>query len=373
MGEVKKILFFTDAQLGDLLLLTPALKALKEKIPEIKISLLLLHRRYYSNATPRTEITKTNFEGTAQVFMHSGLADEIFELDRQSMRSLRGLKRIKAEQRCIGFLKKMKFDAMICSFPQSRFVLWAFLSRCPIRIGQKKQPFSYLLSNTPDITAKGNGVLNYYCNLVRELGVDPQCTRTIYTVTIEEKKTAQTLLQNSGIDLNRKIVFVHPGASGAYKVWPPAYFAEVIDHIIEKNLAQVVICSNSFDEAVVEQICLNSKNKLTVLNLRSVRELAAVINLCTAALVNNSGPRHISAALGVKSVSIFQKYDKGEWKIYDDEVHRVAVLKEKCPVCFNDKCESLIRNGEQFGSECMWLVKPLEVIVKISDILKKID
>ncbi len=370
---MKKILFFADAQLGDLLLMTPALKAFKNKFPDAKITLLLLHRRYYTPSAPIKEITKSEYRGTSQVFLNSKLADEVLELDRQYIRSLKGIKRIKAEWKCIGILKKMKFDAMVCSFPQSRFIIWSFLSRCPVRIGQKQQPFSYLLTDTPDITAKEHGVLRYYCNLLKPLGVDSECKETVYKVTEEEKISAENLLGQSGIDLNKKIICVHPGASATYKVWPPLYFAEVVDYIIENNLAQVIICFNSYDKKVVEEITSLCKHKLALFDLESITQLASIISLCSISLVNNSGPRHLSAAVGVKSISVFRKYDDCEWRIYDDNKHPVIENTEKCSTCFDNKCESKIKDGERFGSECMWAVEPAQVIAKINDILKLIN
>ncbi len=369
MREPKKILFFADAQLGDLLLLTPALKALKDKFPNLKTTVLLLHRRYYSPTKPAQEITKSRFHGTSQVFKNSMLADEVLELDRQYIRSLKGFKRIKAELKCIKQLRKMKFDAMVCSFPQNRFIIWAYLSRCPVRVGQKKQSMSYLLTHTSNATAKEKGVLQYYCSLVKALGVDSECNDTVYKVTDEEKTIAEALLKNSGIDLSRKIICIHPGASAAYKVWPPEYFSQVIEYIIDNNLAQVVICSGSYDKLAVEQILSLCKHKPAVLFCESITELAAVISKCSILLVNNSGPRHLAAALGVKTLSVFQKYDNGEWKIYDKEKHPVVENTGKCGVCYNNKCESIIIEGEQFGSQCMWDVTPEEVISKLNDIL----
>jgi ADP-heptose:LPS heptosyltransferase len=369
LTEVKKILFFADAQLGDLLLMTPALKAFKDKYPESKVTLLLLHRRYYSPTDVIKEITRSEFQGTSQVFLNSNLADEVFELDRQYIRSLKGIKRIKAELKCIGFLRKMKFDAMVCSFPQSRFIIWSFLSGCRVRIGQKRQPFSYLLTDTPDITAKEKGVLKYYCNLLKPLGVTSECGETVYKVTDAEKTAAKNLLSQSGIDLNRKIVCIHPGASEAYKIWPPVYFSTVINYIIDNNLAQVIICFNSYDKKAVEEIAALSKHSLIMFDIETIVQLASVISLCSLSLVNNSGPRHISAAVGVKSLSIFQKYDNGEWRIYDDNKHSVIENTEKCSVCFNNKCESKIKEGGRFGSECMWAVTPEKVIAKLNDIL----
>lgn len=201
----EKILFLAEGQMGDLILLTPALHALKKKFPDCRITVLLMHRRYYSAQTePGPEIFHTRFETTSQVLLNNPDVDEILELNRNALKKLKGFKRLAAELKCIRQIRKMKFDSAVCTFPQSRLIIWSFLAGIKKRIGQKRQPIARLLTDKPDIEAKGNGVLNYYNNLLTPFGIKECSVKTHYYITKEEKTEAKLKVFNSGSVIAKK-------------------------------------------------------------------------------------------------------------------------------------------------------------------------
>lgn len=368
----EKILFLAEGQMGDLILLTPALHALKKKFPDCRITVLLMHRRYYSAQTePGPEIFHTRFETTSQVLLNNPDVDEILELNRNALKKLKGFKRLAAELKCIRQIRKMKFDSAVCTFPQSRLIIWSFLAGIKKRIGQKRQPFARLLTDKPDIEAKGNGVLNYYNNLLTPFGIKECSAKTHYYITKEEKTKAKLKVFNSGSVIAKKVVCIHPGASEPHKIWLPEYFAAAANYISENLSAEVIICYNSYDRDIVEEILQFAKNKISAIKLDTIRQLGAVLSLSDLCLVNNSGPRHLAAAIGLKSISLFQKHDNGEWKIYDDPNSIVIESEKDCLHCREGRCRSLIPEERKFGSHCMADIKPDIVINKIKDILQK--
>lgn len=360
--------------MGDLILLTPAINALKKKFPNCKVTVLIMHRRYYSvNTEPGPEIFASRFETTSQVLINNPDTDEIIELNRNALKKLKGFKRLAAELKCIRQIRKMKFDAVVCTFPQSRLIIWSFLAGIKKRIGQKQQSLAWLLTDTPDIQAKGSGVLKYYCGLLAPFSINEYSQNTYYYVTEAEKAESKSKLQNSGIDLKKKLVCIHPGASETHKIWLPEYFAAAADNIINNNLADVIICSNSYDRNIAEKICSMAEKKLILIEFETIRQLGAVISLSDVCLVNNSGPRHLAAAIGVNSISLFQKYDNGEWRIYDDTNNTVIESETNCDYCNEGRCRSLIPEERKFGSYCMAEIKPERVINKIKEFLQKND
>lgn len=360
--------------MGDLILLTPALNSLKQKFPQCRITVLIMHRRYYSdNTEPGPIIFPCRFETTSQILLNNPDADEILELNRNALKKLKGLKRFAAELKCIRQIRKLKFDAAVCTFPQSRLILWSFLAGIKKRIGQKKQKLSWMLTDTPDVQAKGSGVLKYYCSLLEPLGVNEFSDKTHYFVSETESEEAGQKLQKTGIDLSKKKICIHPGASEPHKIWLPEYFAAAADYFINNNIAEVIVCSNSYDRDIAEKICFHAQNNLKPVELDTIRELAAMISLSDICLVNNSGPRHLAAAIGVKSISLFQKFDNGEWKIYEDANSAVIESETVCKYCTEVNCRSLIPAERKFGSYCMAEIKPDRVINKINEFLQKND
>lgn len=357
--------------MGDLLLLTPALRALKTTIPSAKITLLLLHRRSYSNNRKSAEIYKTEYTGTSQVFMNNPDIDEIFELNRNAIKNLKGFQRFKAELRCIKFIKQGKFDTIVCTFPQSRLILWAFFAGVKMRIGQKQQSLSRLLTHKPDIKAAGNGVLKYYCDLLSPLNVVCNDYSTRYIVSEEETKLAQKKLEEVKIFPGEKFVVIHPGASEPHKILPPQNFAKICKDIGLNKSAKIVMISNDYDSKITDKISEIAGMHIPCLKLGSIRELGAVMSLSSLCIVNNSGPRHLAAALGCFNISFFQKYDNGEWSIYDNRKNIIIESESDCKYCSQMRCRSIIPEGKEFGSECMHSINIDKVIEKIYDILQK--
>lgn len=367
-----KILLLCEAQLGDLLLLTPSLRALKQSFTGCMISVLIMHRRRYSgNTSFKAELLNTTYEGTSQALQNNPDVDEILELDRNALRSLKGLKRIKAELKCINQIKKKKFDAVICTFPQSRFIIWSFLAGIKARVGQKEQSFSWLLTKKPNVTALKCNVLMYYCKLAEALGAKQTILKTVFNLSEEEKEAGKVLLEKNGINVSGKILLIHPGGSGKHKIWPPKNYAKVADYVIENKLAQVIICASPYDNEAVNELTENTVNKIKVFQFDSVRELGAVMSYSTLCLLNNSGPRHLAAALGIKNLAIFEKFDNGQWKVYEDDNNAVIESGVNCKYCKEGYCRNVIPENSKFGSECLQQISVQNVIDKIKDILIK--
>ena len=148
----RRILFLAEGQLGDLLLLTPALRATKTTFPESHLTVLTVQRRRYSARDEPGDdvIVRSPRGGTSVVVSESLHVDEVVEVDRALLRSLSGVARVRAEWKIVRYLRKAQFDTVVCTFPQDRFLLWSLLgtwavapiqSECMDRIiGGLRQP-----------------------------------------------------------------------------------------------------------------------------------------------------------------------------------------------------------------------------------------
>lgn len=355
--------------MGDSICLTPALKAVKRFLPGIHTTILLFHRRKYlrSNTAGKNEhghpyIERSNFEGTAEVFKGNPFADEVLELDRQAMRGLKGLKRLSAELACIKYLRSRKFDAVICTFPQNRFVLWSFFAGIRKRIGEKGQKFDYLLTDKPAVKRSDAGVLNYFCGLLKPLGVSAEDKNTFYNVPEADINNAEKLTVGFNLSEGRKLIVIHPGASDKDRQFPPGKMAALIKMLQQRKDNNIVIAYSEYDEEYISALNLLFKEKLNSIKTRSISELAGLLSIADIAIVNNSGPRHLAAAVGTKTVGLLEKYDDIMWKIYDDESKHVIVQSEKaCVTCSGGKCLGFIPEGERFGANCMHDIETAKV------------
>ena len=355
-GNMKHIVFFCEGQLGDLLILTPAIRAVKETYPSSRITTIILQRRRYDGSDSRKTIWYSAADcGTSSVMSGNPNVDQVIEIDRFFLRSLTGWNRLKAELKIILHLHRLKPDVILCTFPEDRFVIWGYFSGAGVRIGEARQKLSWLLTHKPDISKEELGVRDYYLGLVASIGAKTDNIGTEFLVSVEalawaDKKISMLPDNNTG-----GLVAVHPGASGPYKVWPPEYYARLIDHLQKDFGFRVLLCGTEFDREIIEAVEAQLESRIFRIKFdQDISKLAAIIARCRLCITNDSGPRHLAVAVGTPSMAFMMKDQDRQWKIYDDPANSVVLAgDEDCPVCNNGPCKNIIPDGYHFGSYCL--------------------
>jgi ADP-heptose:LPS heptosyltransferase len=372
LQEIKKILFLAEGQIGDSICLTPAIRAVKESLPNSHTTILLFHRRKYigSDSQGNPYIETSNFEGTSEVFKGNPFVDEVLELDRKAMRALSGFKRVKAEYNCVKYLRRQKYDAVICTFPQNRFVIWSFFAGIKKRIGEKGQQFETLLTGRPKIKRSDSGVLNYFCDLLKPLGITAKDKNTFYSIPGKFEDDAKNKLKELNISAEKKLLIIHPGASDKDRQLPVRKMADLINMISGKKDIEVLITYSEYDEEYITELKVLLPEKLKCVKTEKIAELAGFLKLSDAALVHNSGPRHLAAAIGTKTIGLLEKYDDIMWKIYEDDTrHAIVQSKKDCVTCNGGKCFGFIPKGEKFGANCMHDIETEDVFRTVERVI----
>jgi ADP-heptose:LPS heptosyltransferase len=364
----RRILVLAEGQLGDLLLLTPALRALKESFPEAVLGVCVVQRRSYVPGLPAPLLAEQPAQGTTEVV--APFADEVFEVSRPALRESGGLKRLRAEAAVLRRIRKGKYDTVISCFPEDRFAVWALLSGARRRIGQNRQPLAALYTVRPAIRKEDGGVLGYYAALAGAAGAGVRSLATEFRVSAEEKESAGALLAGLGILPHERIVVIHPGASGPYRVWPPERFARVAGIIKDDHGIRPVLCGTAYDARALEAVRSHVRPDIPQLVLASVRGLAALLSRASLCLSNDSGPRHLAVAVGTPSVAILPKHNERAWGVYEDgKAASYVIASEACPLCPPERCLDRHHEGEEFGSACMRMVSVEEVLARIRRVL----
>ena len=260
---------------------------------------------------------------------------------------------------------------MICTFPEDRFAQWAFASGARIRVGQRKQGFHWLLTHKPDIEKRERGVLEYYCDLVRAIGVKVRSTQTEFTVPEASIQWANASLNRNGIAPGDRFIAIHPGASGEYRIWPPERYAALIDHLQTNLGAKVILLPGPSDVPVVSAIKANLDSEIIEVHTgRNVGNLGAILQRSSLCITNDSGPRHLAIAVGAPSIAFFRQHYDREWGVYREN-ERCVILKSDspCPACPSGVCLDKKPDGEQYGSHCVRFVSAEEAIRKIEKML----
>ena len=320
--------------LGDAVMTTPALAAVREGFPDARIVLL---------ARPLV----------AELFRHHPDVDEVmvYELPGRHEGALGRL-------RLAGEVRRRRFDGALLLQNAFDAALIAFLGRIPERAGYPTDGRRILLTLpvplTPGILARHE--VEYYLCLLDGLGITRPVPASLkLTVTEEEKEAMATRLALFGIERGAPIVAINPGATyGSAKRWYPDRFAAVADTLSGEWGAGVVVVGSTAETPLAGEIETGMRNPpVNLAGKTTVRELMALLSLSSFLITNDSGPMHIGAALGVPLVAIFGPTD---WRRTSPWSGRAKVVRVQidCSPCRLRVCDR--------GHECMLGVTPGMVV-----------
>jgi ADP-heptose:LPS heptosyltransferase/GT2 family glycosyltransferase len=113
------------------------------------------------------------------------------------------------------------------------------------------------------------------------------------------------------------LICVHPGAGSDTKQWPAAYFATLIDLLIEVHNARIILIGGPDEAPVAADVIARISHPEKVFSVASKAKLAdlpVILRACDMFVGNDSGPKHLAAALGVRTLGIHSAVvDAREW------------------------------------------------------------
>ena len=360
--ELRTILILAEGQLGDLLLLTPAVRSLRAGHPRAEITVVIYQRRLPQRAMGSPILFHSEGGGTASVMTRHPAVSRVFEVDRSLLRSMSLPRRLRAELSILRTLRSYRFDAVLCTFPEDRFSVTAYLSGARVRAGERGKGLSHLLTVAPAVTRSTAGVLRYYCTLAEAMGGHAGSPETSYAATPDAERTVDAWLSSAGLQAQRYVA-IHPGATGEYKQWPPERFAGLIGRMQRAGIP-VALCGGTADEAILDAITSQLESRVPLLpGVTEVSVLAAFLQRAGVCVTNDSGPRHLAVAVGAPSIAIFRQHHGTEWAVYEETERCVTLTgKEKCPSCPPDTCLDRIPEGQRHGSFCLRQIGEEEVL-----------
>lgn len=124
----------------------------------------------------------------------------------------------------------------------------------------------------------------------------------------EDKKAVDSMLKKNKISKNDFVAGITPGAaeSARFRMWPAERFAMLADLLVKKHNAKIIFVGSRIDENISKNIQKLMKEKSVNLAGRtSPRQLFYLVKKCSIFISNDTGPMHVAAAQGVKTIGIF--------------------------------------------------------------------
>ena len=367
--ELRNILVLAEGQLGDLLLLTPAMRSLRAGHPRATITVIIYQRRLPPGHPGSPVLFPSEGMGTAAVMSRLPGVDRVFEVDRAQLRTLSPLRRLREEVRIARSIHADHYDGVFCTFPEDRFSVLAYLSGARVRAGEEGRGASRLLNVTPAVTRGSAGVLRYYCTIAEAMGGHAGSYTTEFRPSAEGLREVEAWLLRERL-AGKRYVAIHPGATGEYKQWPPDRFAGLVGRLQRADIP-VALCAGRGDEEILRGIAGSLGSRVPVLEPGSdISVLAGFLMRAGVCLTNDSGPRHLAVAVGAPTIALFRRHHGKEWAVYE-ETDRCRTLTgaDECRLCEPGVCQDRVPEGTRFGSACMRQIGEEEVFAAVKSML----
>ena len=313
-----------------MVLLTPALRALKHAYPESNLTLLL--RPLVADLMEAHPYVDTCIVDTKS---------------RGRYRSLMGL---------IHQIRRDAFDVAVVLHPTSfRNALVPFLARVPIRVGTKVNGRGRLLTASceDDMTVHE---VHRYLRVLQLLGIDTVLDSLEFWHTDADRRMIQGLLDVEGVSSTDRLIALNLGTTWRTKQWDPTNFAAVIQRIAYLAPDVKIILTGSPDELMLAEALPTSLPTINLVGKTSILQLGALLERCEVCLTCDSGPMHIAAAVGTPTVALFGPTDPVRHKPYGTG-HTIIEKPVECRPCYKRTC-----HRQDAPYLCMTEIDPTEVV-----------
>jgi len=334
-----KILIVVVNWLGDALLSTVVIRAIRENYPQAYIGCMIV---------PRVK----------EILQDNPHLNEIIIYDEEGEH--RG---IWGKLRFIKILRRKKFDRAFLLHRSFTRTLLCYLSGIPERIGYYTKKRGFLLTRKiPQPKIDSLHRLDFYLNILKAEGIKVKDRNCIFVIRDEDREYINRLLESEGIKEEDKLIVVHPGGNWGPKRWPKEYFALTSDRLIEDFKAKVVITGSKDDRELENKIKdLMEKNPICLCGKTSLKQLGALFERVSLIITGDTSAMHIAYAVGAKLICLFGPTHPSLTGPVGKGIYKILQKDVGCKIpCYKVDCKDNI---------CMKAISSEEVLREAKDLL----
>ena len=319
-----------------MVLLTPALRALKTAYPQSHLALLIRPLVADLMAThPYIDQVMVDSKGT-------------------------GLSRLSSFWNLVSEIRRSNFDLAVVLHPTSfRNALIPFLAGIPERIGSNVSGRGMLLTQTCADRTDLHEV-HRYLRVLELIDSHESNAKLEFWHTDGDRHAARQILVSHSISPKEHLIGVNLGTTWRTKRWSLENFAAVITQIQKRMNARILLTGSTAEIPLGEALAQIIKvETINLIGKTTLMQLGALIESCNLYLTCDSGPMHIAAAVGTPTIALFGPTSPTRHGPYGEN-HKVIEKPVECRPCYKRKC---MRKDQQHL--CMTEINPNEVITQI--------
>jgi heptosyltransferase-2 len=309
----KILVMQTGGWIGDMILLTPALRALREGFPDARMEMLV---------NPLV----------SDLMERNPYLDEVIVYDKRGEQ--RGIRQMRD---MANRLKAKGFDVAVILHPNSvRSAVLSSMAGIPERIGMKLTGRGFFLTKKIRRRTDIHEVQRYMDVVSAMVGTDRDPELEFWGVDADHEDFAERALEGH----SSPIVGMNPCTTWPSKRWPAERFAELADLLSHRLGARVPLTGGPGDVGLGDEIMRRASSKpLNFIGRTTLWQLGALIRRCHVYITCDSGPMHISAAVGTPTVALFGPTDPIRHSPYG-QGHAVVRKDTRCSPCYERECKS---------------------------------
>ena len=339
-SESLRIVVMKLSATGDVVLITPSLRALRERFQQAHITVV---------------VGRENSE----LLNRCPYVDELVPFDRKKDGTLPGLLKL-------GKRLRLAQADLVVDFQNNRLSHWlGWLSGAPQRYGYAGRKWSWLLTHSVAEPPKAMPPVPHQFRLLQLLGIEAAAEELELWPGPGDEARVEALLKEAWVADNQPLVAVHPGSRWASKRWPTEKYVELIDRLATLSKARVILTGSQSERPLCEQIHRAAKSKPFVAAGRtSLNDLVALLRRCRVLVGGDSAPLHMAAATGTPVVALFGSTDP-ERHAPPAAQKKILRTQLSCSPCYKAVCP----RGRAGHMECMKRIEVEDVLSAVGSFL----
>lgn len=324
-----RVLVIKLSAVGDVVLITPSLRALRSRFP-------------------RAHITVVVGRESRELLQRCPYVDSLVVFERDRDGTPWGLWRVGAR------LRRAQVD-LVVDLQNNRLSHWlGVLSGAPRRFGFGGRRWSWLLTDRATDPASPVPPVAHQFRVLEPLGIREADPRLELWPSEADQQVVRQLLAEAWVPEGAPLVGLHVGGSRRWqsKRWPVECCVQLVDRLAAERHIRTVLTGEKADGPLAQQIARAARAKpVMAVGRTSLAELAAMITRCQAFVVSDTAPLHMAAAVGTPAVALFGSTDPAR---HAPPAAALRVLKVSlpCSPCYRASCYRLGRGH----MECMRLL-----------------
>jgi ADP-heptose:LPS heptosyltransferase len=358
LAKVKRVLIIRARAIGDVILTTPMIRAIRKSLPNAEIDYLV---------EPFAEPALSGNPNITNIILFKR-----HDPKRELPSVTAAIK--KAAPKGFGgfgwtiglyaFLFARKYDLVFDLWGNLRTSLLSYLTGAKYRAGFnfRGRKYFYNLRYEPDIKTKYN--VYYHMDLLKTAGIPEDGEQTEFYTSKEDDKFADEFIFATGS--RGRLIGISAVGSWKTKRWPPKKFAALMDAFIRDNKENRFIVfwgpgEKDLAETVVKFLKEEKKN-IFLPPETSVKQMAAIMKKLDLLVTNDGAAQHIAVALGTPAITIYGPTNYKAWGPADNPRHLEVHSSDKCAPCDRMACDNFI---------CMENISVEDVLEKSLKLLAK--